>query len=305
MSTVVNGSPESDSLQGDPVARRRGRLVGRTVVTGAVAMFAALSVFFGVFAFGLSGLQEHRAQRQLYAEFRGLIDPSSPLTRPDGGVIAAGTPVALLNSSAARWHDLVAVEGTTSSNTEVGPGHLRDSPLPGQPGDAVLIGRSVTAGGPFSTLTRLRVGDTVSVVTAQGRFRFRVIDTRRGGDPLPYLPASGSMITMITATGQGWWGSLDPTRLLYVDAALVGTPLSAPQGRPAVVTAAEVQGRGDPGAWPDVVVWLEVVLGVVLGVVWLWSRWPWWRAWLISAPVLIASFWGLSVEVLRLLPNVV
>ena len=41
------------------------------VVTLAVIMTASvIAAFFGVFAFGLSGLQQERSQRQLYAEFR-------------------------------------------------------------------------------------------------------------------------------------------------------------------------------------------------------------------------------------------
>jgi sortase A len=240
----------------------------------------------------------------LYAQFRGLIDPSSPLVKPTGGTIAAGTPVAMLNASAADLHDVMVVEGTSSGTTLFGPGHLRNSPLPGQPGDSLIFGRSVTAGAPFGSLSQLKKGDVIKVTTAQGVFRFVVTDHRVAGDPLRALPASGSMLTLVSAEGSGWLGSLTPTHLYYVDATLTGRPIAAPAGRPSVVTPAEIQGHGDPNAWPYVILWIEAVLLAAVGLVWLWSRWLWWRAWLISTPIVLAVLWGLSTEMLRLLPNV-
>ena len=276
----------------------------RALAAGAGVIFCVVSVFLGLFAFGLSGFQEQRSQQQLYAQFRGLIDPSSPLLKPTGGVMANATPVAILTSAAAGFRDLVVVEGTSSGTTMLGPGHLRDSPLPGQRGDSLIFGRSVTAGAPFSTLTGLKVGAVIEVTTAQGDFRYVVMDHRVAGDRLRDLPASGSMLTLVTSTGTGWLGDVDPTHLYYVDAALVGSTVSAPAGRPEVVTSAEVQGHGDPNAWPYVIFWLEAVLAVAVGVVWLWSRWAWWRAWIVCTPVVLGVLWGLSVEVMRLLPNV-
>jgi sortase A len=181
---------------------------------------------------------------------------------------------------------------------------LRNSPLPGQRGDSLIIGRSVTSGAPFGTLTSLKKGDDIKVTTAQGIFRYVVLDHRVAGDQLTALPPSGSLLTLVTATGSSWLGDLAPTHLYYVDAALVGRTVTAPSGRPLVVTPAEIQGHGDPNAWPYVIFWLEAVLLAAIGVVWLWSKWPWWRAWLVSVPVVFAVLWGLSTELLRLLPNV-
>ena len=58
-----------------------------------VMVISVGALFFGVFAFGLSGLQEQRSQHVLYATFRGLLDPSSPNAPWIGG----NTPLAL------RW----------------------------------------------------------------------------------------------------------------------------------------------------------------------------------------------------------
>ena len=46
----------------------------KLVVLLAVVLFLSIvAAFLGVFAFGLSGLQEHRSQAQLYSQFRELL----------------------------------------------------------------------------------------------------------------------------------------------------------------------------------------------------------------------------------------
>ena len=285
--------------------RKRPPVPGPLLVALATALsFSMVAVFFGAFVFGLSALQEQRSQHQLYASFRGLLDPSSPIAPSIGGVIAPGTPVALLNSPRAGLRNVVVVEGTSSNDLLDGPGHLRDSPLPGQVGESILMGRSTTAGAPFAGVTKLEKGDVVTVTTGQGTFRFVVEGRRLAGDPLPQLPVSGALLTLVTSTGQGWLGRLAPSELEYVDAALDGKAVTAPPGRPIAVPAQEIQGHGDPTAWPFVVLWLEALLvGAVLAVL-MWFRLGLVKSWLLGAPVLFAILWGLSTEALRLLPNV-
>jgi len=286
-------------------ARARPLMPGPVFVTLASIMtFSVIALFLGTYAFELSGLQEHRSQAQLYASFRGLLYPSSPTAPSIGGSIAPGSPVALLNSPVADLHNVVVVEGTTSGDLLKGPGHLRDSPLPGQPGESILIGKSTTAGAPFGDITRLVTGDVITVTTGQGQFRFTVERQRVAGDPLPGIPASGALLTLVSSTGAGWLGKLAPSHLVYVDAKLQGKDVAAPSGRPGSITPAEIQGHSDPSAWPFVVFWILALLAGLIALVWLWSRWGFPRAWLIGAPVLFGILWGLSTEVMRLLPNV-
>ena len=80
--------------------------------------------------------------------------------------------------------------------------------------------------------------------------------------------------------------------------------MAAPPGRPTSIPAQEIQGHGDPTAWPFVVFWAEALLAGGVAVAWLWSRLGLARAWLLGTPVLFGILWGLSTEVLRLLPNV-
>jgi sortase A len=274
---------------------------GVLVIVLAVVLFVSVVVaFLGVFAYGLSGLQEHRSQQQLYAEFRQLL-PGIPNAPSIGGHIAPGTPVALLNAPAAGIHNVMVVEGTSSGDLLEGPGHLPDTPLPGQGGEAVLVGKSTTAGAPFAHVTLLRKGDLVTVRTGQGLFRFTVEGKLVPGTHQAAIPADRGRLVLVTSAGTG---GLAATQLVYVEARLQGKAVAAPPHRPTTVSASDVPGQADPGAWPFVVLWLAGLAAASAAVWWLWSRWGLLRTWLVGAPVLLALLWALSNEAMRLLPNV-
>lgn len=275
----------------------------RTAYFVALAV-SLLAIFWALFAYGLSALQEHRSQRLLYSQFRGLLAPTSTVAPPVGGAIAPGTPVALLSIPAAGVADEVVVEGTSSSDLLAGPGHLRDSPLPGQAGQSVLLGRQAVAGGPFGGIERLHAGDPITVRTGQGLFRYSVLDVRRAGDPRPAMPAGGSLLTLVTAAGSGWLGHLAPTHVVYVDAALKGTPQPVPAGLPVAVPTAELPGQGDPSAWPILALWAVALVAAVAGAVVSWLRWGRRLTWLIAVPVVFGLLWAVAETGVRLLPNI-
>ena len=277
---------------------------GPLVFVLALILFASVVVaFLGVFAFGLSGLQEHRSQQQLYAEFRQLL-PGIPIAPSIGGKIAQGTPVALLNAPAAGIHDVMVIEGTSSGDLLEGPGHLPDTPLPGQGGEAVLVGKSTTAGAPFANVPLLRKGDLVTVRTGQGLFRFTVEGRLVPGTHQSAIPADRGRLVLVTSAGSGGAGSLAPSQLVDVEARLQGKAVAAPPHRPASVAATEVPGQADPGAWPFVVLWLAGLAAASAAVWWLWARWGLLRTWIVGAPILLALLWAMSNEAMRLLPNV-
>jgi sortase A len=273
------------------------------IAFSSVAALSAIAIFLVVYALGFSALQEQRSQHQLYASFRGLISPSSPVAPRIGGVIPPGAPIALLNAPNAGLHNTVVVEGTSSSDLLKGPGHLRDSPLPGQAGQSLILGKSVTAGGPFRHITQLRQGDLITVTTGQRTFVFTVDGVRTAGDPLPVVPPGGAVLTLVTSTGSGVIGHLAPGHVVFVDATLKGKAVAAPAGRPVAVPVSELPGRSDPGAWPYLVFWLQALILVGVASVWAWMRWGRWQTWLVGAPILLAVLWGISEESMRLLPN--
>ncbi len=300
-------SPPVETEVSEPTIRRQGPpQPGRLVIALAIVMTLSVAgVFVAVFAFGLSGLQEQRSQHLLYAQFRGLLDPASPVAPAIGGKIPSGTPVALLDAPAAGLHDVVVSEGTTSANLLAGPGHLPDSPLPGQAGDAYVMGKSTTAGAPFRDIGRLQPGAVVIVRTGQGRFKFVVVDQRRGGDPRrPLLRGTAAVLTLVTSTGSGGLGTLTPSHLLYVDAKLSGKAVPAPHGRPDRVAAADIPGHAEGGAWPLIVLGLLALLAGSAGVWWFWSRWGVWPSWLLGVPILFGILWFLGNEAMHLVPNV-
>jgi sortase A len=274
------------------------------VVVLAVVLFASIvAAFLGVFAFGLSSLQEHRSQQQLYAEFRQLL-PGIPVAPRIGGDIPAGTPVALLNAPAAGIHNVMVIEGTSSGDLLEGPGHLADTPLPGQGGEAVIVGKSTTAGAPFADLARLRKGDVITVRTGQGPFRFTVQGLLPPGTHQPAILATRGRLVLVTSASAGGVGGLEPSQTVDVEAVLQGKAVAAPPRAPKTVALSEVPGQTDPGAWPFVALWLAGLAAASAAVWWLWSRLGILRAWIIGAPVLLALLWGLSNEAMRLLPNV-
>lgn len=266
--------------------------------------FGVVVASFATFALSLSGIQEHRNQAQLYSTLRGLLDPSSSVAPSTGGSIPFGKPVALLDAPALGQSKLVLVQGSTSEQMRDGPGHLSDSPLPGQVGDSIIIGRGTTTGAPFAKLASLRPGDRMTITTGQGSFHFVVKDKRLAGSHLPAIPPSGSLVTLVTSTGPGFLGGILDGHLLYVDAALKGVAAATPHRPPHSITAAEIQGHGDPAATPWVLLWLLALLATALGSWWLIARWGWRRAWIVSAPIAIAVLWGLSDELLQLVANV-
>jgi sortase A len=64
--------------------------------------------------------------------------------------------------------DAVVFEGGDRTTLKSGPGHMPGTPLPGQPGNAVISGHRTTYGRPFFDLDQLVPGDEIEVETALG-----------------------------------------------------------------------------------------------------------------------------------------
>ena len=301
---VIEGAEEPEKIEREVRTAGPPRPSALVIVLAVILFASIVAAFLGVFAFGLSGLQEHRSQQQLYAQFRGLLDPASIVAPSIGGHIPAGTPVALLNAPAAGIRNVMVIEGTSSGDLLEGPGHLADTPLPGQGGEAVLVGKSTTAGAPFADLARLRKGDVVTVRTGQGLFRFTVQGLLSPGTHQAAIPANRGRLVLVTSAGPGGVGGLEPSQTIDVEATLKGKAVAAPPHRPTTVSLSEVPGQTDPGAWPFVALWLAGLAVASAAVWWLWSRWGILRAWIVGAPILLALLWGLGNEAMRLLPNV-
>jgi sortase A len=252
----------------------------------------------------LSSFAENRSQELLYREFRVAIAGDPNIVPPIGPTVPVGDPVALLTIPRIGVSQVV-VEGTASGDTLAGPGHLRKSVLPGQAGTSVVFGRAATYGAPFRDLGKLRPGDDIDVVMAQGETHFKVVNVRRAGDPYSQpLPAGGARLILATAEGSGPFAALSPGSVLYVDAD-APKGFIPPPGLPASVPDPEQIMHTDHGAFPLLVLHLALLLAATLGVVVARQRWSARLVWIVSAPVAVALAWSTTDVVMRLLPNVV
>lgn len=317
MTTVAPQAPAEESPVGAPspgvvqtqensvvVRRPRRRPPTRKagVVGGALTAVSALGLGVFLQLAGVGRLAEQRDQQVLFDQLRSdLANAVTPIGPVDymGKLVRPGSPVALLDIPAIGLRQVV-VEGTTSSVTAAGPGHRRDSVMPGQAGSSIVMGRSGAYAAPFARLKDLRPGDTISVTTGQGVEAFRVTTLRRAGDVDTSLAAGESRLTLVTADGPAFL----PTGVLRVDAVLT-SPVrpSAPTVAAPPVTDAEKAMGADYSHVFALVLWLEVLLGTAVLLTWSRARWGRWQSWLCGGPVL--TFVGVVVadHLAQLFPN--
>ena len=268
-----------------------------------MAGLAALALWFVLYAVAFSGLQEDHSQHLLYTQLRSGL---AQATIPFGGAIAPGTPIAFLDAGAIGLHAVV-VEGTSSADLATGPGHLPDSPLPGQAGNSEIYGRSTMFGAPFGSVHELTKGAIIAVTTGQGTFDFRVIDVRGPGDPLPSAKRLGqSSLTLVTSAGSGWTSGWTNDHVIYADATLVaGKIQGTPPGRPTAVPAIDKPLAGDTGELVPVVLWLEALVLVSAGMAFAATRWTAWQVCVVGLPALLAVLWATTSAAMLLLPNLI
>ena len=66
------------------------------------------------------------------------------------------------------------IEGTDTGDLRRGPGHYRDTPLPGQRGTVAIAGHRTTYGAPFRRINELKKGDPIIIEMPYRRFTYRV-----------------------------------------------------------------------------------------------------------------------------------
>lgn len=274
------------------------------LIVGTLMIFGVLCLGFLANLLIVSQLIHARDQEVLYSDFRSdLANAIAPVGQTDinGALLQPGAAVAILEIPDLGMKEVV-VEGTTSTVTQSGPGHKRDTVLPGQAGTSVVYGRQAAFGGPFGQLDVLQPGMTIVATTGQGPAEYRVTAVRRPGDPLPPALQQGQgRLTLVTAMGPRFM----PTDLLRVDAELVTPAQPTP---PRVLTAAamlpaEQAMAGDPAGLVPLLLWLQVLLIVAVVTVWLVIRWGKWQAWLVAAPIVFFAGVMASMSALQLMPN--
>jgi sortase A len=266
-----------------------------------------LAILFGagffVYLYGLSSLSESRAQTTLFKNFDGQLAqataPIGPTTANAAGVavpVAVGAPVAVLNIPQIGLRDVVVVNGTTSRALALGPGHVRDSVLPGQAGVSVIYGKMATFGAPFAHLMRLNRDDRFTVTTGQGTATYQVESFGTSRNPAP----ADSANRLILETAEP---SFAPAYAVAVSADLVSAPQPTPGGWPPITAQEAAMASDSADSLVPLTLWSQALLiAVVIATVAAnrWSRWP---TYLCLAPVVIALTWCVYENLACLLPN--
>lgn len=244
----------------------------------AVGVAIALFVVYELF---LTGLQARRSQAALIGEFKDAV-ASGAASSSDPGT--EGAAVALIDIPGLGLSEAV-VEGTSPGDLKEGPGHLRGSPMPGEFGNAVIIGRRTTYGGPFASIDRLGKGDAIMLTSGSGSFEYDVTRVARtdAGQADPLNGTLDSRLTLVTSDP-----AYHPDGRLVVTATLRGKPLDVPIGALPPVSSSDLGLAGDAAGAGLALAW-AVVLAIV---VWLRPRvtatWPRRVRFIVVAPVLMA-----------------
>lgn len=293
-------APEPKPASGPPRVERPGF----AFAGAALCVLAALLLGFAANLTIVGHLQHARDQQTAYDEFRRQLAVGvAPVGQQtyDGKMLEPGAPVALLRIPALGLKEVVG-EGTTSGVLMSGPGHRRDTPLPGQAGTSVLMGRQWGYGSPFNDLHQLPLGTEIRLTTGQGTATYKVSSIRRKGDPLPPTLKEGEgRLTLITADGAPY----TPSGTLRVDATLTSDVQPAPPRPLALgwIDESEQALGTENAAWLPVFLWSQALLGAALLTMAAYRVWGRWQTWVVGVPVLAALGLAVSGAATRLLPN--
>ena len=275
-----------------PPRRVFPRMEPRAIVSRVVTAIGILALLFVAYELFGTSIGEARTQTKLLSAWQTQLQ-----TNPNA-VPALGDPVALLEIPRFPSQDVV-VQGVRSTDLQKGPGHDPGSPMPGQVGNAVIMGHRTTYGGPFRDLSQLQRGDSITVFTAQGRFQYTVLSTRvTTGTPLIATTTELGYLTLITSDA-----TFGGSRQVQVLAQLVTQPLTPTSEIQMAVGAVRNGSGADPLAYAPVLLWGEL-FAAVLVIAWvLYRRWSPWATHLITSPILIALMFLLFSSIDRLLPR--
>ncbi|MEP6798787.1 MAG: sortase [Lapillicoccus sp.] len=286
-----------------PVTWGPGTLVGALRTAGAWTLLLLLSA--GLICYPVGPLFASREQvartdelrlavGQAYGAAHDSLEGADPVTRAP----APGSTVALLQLPRLAAQQAVA-EGATSQITRGGVSHVPGTAGPGQPGNAVFVGRRSAFGGPFGGLADVHVGDQIICITTQGQTSYVVTQVTRGTvSDAVYNPSDGDQLTLVTSDSVLPWNT---TSGVVVTGQLQSAPfVPTPQNG----YAPETDGRhGDASAWPLVVLELLVLGGVVTATMVLYRRWSRSMTFVVTTPALVALTIFTSLTASRLLPG--
>jgi len=253
-----NGGRPSLRRAGTRVRAWRGRARGAVVgslpsVARGLRALGVLVLLFLLFVVGFGAARHTSRQSRLDDAFRARV--AGGHADGPGWSPLPGQAIATISIPAIDLREVV-VQDTTPELLEDGPGHLLGTPLPGQSGNAVILGRRITDGAVFRDLVGLDVGDPITVVTPQGAFAYRVegVGHVAPDDAAVLGPSTDARLTLVTSGS--WFFSRDR---LAVSATLVGTPVTAIAPPQIQLRSAQLGGSGDTSAIVPLLPWAAVL----------------------------------------------
>ncbi len=252
--------------------------------------YVALSIL-GVLLieFVASALFQQRSQAHLMSEFKTKLATAataigsadvSPL--PDTAP-AYGEPVALIQIPAIGLSQVV-VEGASSKYTQLGPGHVPGTVLPGQAGEAVIVGRRTTFGAPFFKVPTLRPGTDIKVVTIEGPATYRVVSDKEALATKPQ-----NQLKLITS---------NPPVLAFKSSTITAVM----QEKPYPDTAKNSRKSPASNEFALMVLLLQVLVVALFASTWIYRKYGAAIGWLLVTPLIAGSFVALTLALDTLLP---
>ena len=220
---TVGDDAVSDEWIGD-----EGRGPKRLATGPLIALWSVIAVMIlGLVLYVIEPMFQERDQGLLLDRYRSSIDKASNQASGLQGVEVPtvapsfGSPVGIVEVGSLGLQTVV-VEGVDSATTRVGPGHVPGTAAPGQPGNAVVVGRRTMFGGTFGDLSSIRVGDDIVVTTTQGQSLYQVTDVGRVELTDEATPTKAPAVPTPTTT------STTTTSTIPADAAAPVTDAAAP-----------------------------------------------------------------------------
>lgn len=273
------------------------------LVAGQILIAAGLVVtLFIVFEiFGTAFIQQQHQTRLRSQLEPALHDPTEsrvirgPLvTAPVHAAPAGGSPVAVLKIPRIGL-DMVVVQGTSTTDLELGPGHYAGTPLPGEAGNVGIAGHRTTWARPFWNLDELLPGDFIKLRSPQGVFVYRMIWIKAVNptDVAVLDPTAHPSLTLTTCTPK-----FSAAQRLVVRARLVRSSLTTSRLVTFPAPRSDITTIGTPSLLPSILLGSLSTL-LIGGTILIANRSP--RRWLIltcggslSALALLATFFVAS-----------
>jgi len=274
------------------------------VVRGIIGMVGLLVAAFLINILVFSHIYHAVAQQNLRNEFKEqLALATAPTAEVDlnNVILRQGAPIAVIDIPSIGVHEVIA-EGTDSGTLRGGPGHRRDTVLPGQQGASIIMGRASAYGGVFSKLQELKPGTKFTIVTSQGKQIFQTLGLRYAGDlTLPDLKSQESRLVLLTARGAPYV----PDKVVRLDAKLI-SPVQPAGLR--VSSFINVPKEDREFGFDFRFVWalamaLQLLLALELLAVWAYSRIGARGTYLVFGPLIFFALILVMDQSTRLLPN--